>query len=164
MSARCHLPLLLASVLFVSISTWGQQVPANPGMPPVELKLTAVSDKACLDSFVPLELKITNITKSDLEIRELDVFRNYAIEFMTDAGSRELVANLLIWPGTKREEERLREIHVLKTDESYTATFKLSVWDRRVFSRPGKYWLRTYYKESASSNAVSFEVVDCKSN
>jgi len=133
-------------------------------MPPVKLKLTAASDKACLDSFVPLELKITNITKSDLEIRELDVFRNYVIEFMTDAGSRELVANLLIWPGTKREEERLREIHVLKTDESYTATFKLSVWDRRVFSRPGKYWLRTYYKESASSNAVSFEVVDCKSN
>ena len=164
MSARCHLPLLLASVLCVSISTWGQQVPAYPGMPPVKLKLTAASDKACLDSFVPLELKITNITKSDLEIRELDVFRNYVIEFMTDAGSRELVANLLIWPGTKREEERLREIHVLKTDESYTATFKLSVWDRRVFSRPGKYWLRTYYKESASSNAVSFEVVDCKSN
>ena len=165
MSAGCHLPLLLASIVIASASTQAQEARVNGSLTPIELKLKATSDKACVDSFVPLELKVTNNANSDMEIRELDLFRNYDIEFTTDDGSRGPGAGLLLAPGTKSEEERLRnEIHILKPDESYTTTFIFSLSGRRAFPKPGRYSLKTYYKQLAASNSVSFEIINCKSN
>lgn len=165
MSARRRLLFSLASIIVLSISTHAQEAGPNRSLMPIELKLRAISDKVCLESLLPLELKMTNHTSSDVEIRGLDVFRNYTIESTADDGSRKPVGSLGIWPSTIPEEERLRnEVHVIKPAETYTTVYRLPLWYSRPFSRRGKFRLRTYYKQIATSNFVTFEILNCKTN
>ena len=154
---------MLASLLLcASVSAQETATATNEA---IELKLKVTDETVCLKAFVPLELTITNHGPDTVEIRQLDLWRNFTVETVTDEGSHKSGAGFLIWPGTVPEYERLRnEIHIVKPNDTYVTTNKFSLGDERFFSGAARYSLKSYYLLKVESNAVTFEARDCSAN
>ncbi len=155
----------MVAAVFAGGQAHGSQSPPQR----LTLKLRALSQKVCIGSFIPLEMTLTNDGDIELTLNNLEIWSNFGIKFVDSDGKKQEAGTLVV-PGAKEEYDRMKnEVVTIKPASPYITTFKYPLGDPRVFDSPRSYEINSaiYYnsgREASTSNYVTFEAVDCKTN
>jgi hypothetical protein len=162
LSSRTPLFLgVLVWCLFVFAATASSQTNSirQSGKQQLKLELKTSSTRPCLESSLPLELAITNLSDKAIRVFKGGLWNHFAYTHIASDGHEE--KSFVIEDVALPEDVATNAKYwsTLQPTETLTDTFGFSLKDE-FFGVPGRYKLGTSYNQS-KSNLIEFEIIDC---